>query len=105
MPHPFHPPKYPMRDQEAYDERLAIVQENEPPSAGFKMEHYHLAEASGRSTHYSYVATRGLGGDWVPLLAWTIEIAGKYGLEDAVDWWFEIYNRVEFERALRERTR
>src|SRR5688572_19835294 len=93
-------PTYPVRDDEAYRERLAIIQESWPADADFIEPHRIANEDAGR-TRYSMTATAALHGNWVPLMEWIVEVTMKHGAHIAVDVWFELQRKVEQERGVR----
>jgi hypothetical protein len=93
-------PTYPIRDDEAYLERLAIIQEGWPADRDF-MEPHRIANEDASRTRYSMTATAALHGQWVPLMEWMVEVTMKHGAEMAVEIWFEIQRKVQQERVIR----
>jgi hypothetical protein len=94
-------PVYPVRDDEAYIERLAIVQDSWPTSGDY-MEPYRIAGEAAERTRYSVCATADLNDqNWCPLMEWMVEVTIKHGADVAVSIWFEIQSKVNMERAVR----
>jgi hypothetical protein len=94
-------PTYPIRDDEAFLERLAIIQESWPADRDF-MEPHRIANEDAARTRYSVTATAALNDqNWVPLMEWMVEVTIKHGADVAVSIWFEIQAKVEQERVLR----
>lgn len=93
-------PAYPVRDNEAYYERLAIVQESWPQDGDF-MEPYRIANECACQTRYSATATAALNANWCPLMEWMVEVAMRHGAQTAVEIWFKAQRQIELERAVR----
>jgi hypothetical protein len=94
-------PTYPIRDDEAFLERLAIVQESWPADRDF-MEPHRIANEAASRTRYSVCATAALNDrNWCPLMEWMVEVTMKHGAEMAVEIWFEIQRKVEQEAVIR----
>lgn len=94
-------PTYPIRDDEAFIERLAIIQESWPADRDF-MEPHRIANEDASRTRYSVCATAALNeNNWVPLMEWMVEVTMKHGADVAVSIWFEIQRKVEMERGIR----
>jgi len=95
-------PTYPIRDDDCYWERLAIILESWDSETGNDMDPYRLANEAAHRTRYSQCATAALFGDWKPLMLWMAEVTmSSIGPAVAVDLWFEIQKKVETERQLR----
>lgn len=69
---------YPIRDNEAYEERLAIILESWTDDL---MTPYRLANETANSTRYSKVATAMLHGDMEPLNRWMRELNSQVAEE------------------------
>lgn len=94
-------PSYPVRDDECYWERLAIILESWDAESGNDMDPYRLANEAAHRTRYSHCATAALHGDWQPLMQWMAEVTFSIGSAAAVELWFEIAKKVERERGMR----
>lgn len=97
-------PTYPVRDNEAYEERLSIVLESWPQSAGFDMQPYTISNECANRTRYSKVATAAINDDDVPLVEWLVELAERHGAGVAVEVWQDLHTQVMNERRYRDRS-
>jgi hypothetical protein len=96
-------PTYPIRGNDAYRERLAIIQESWPADQDFMGPH-RIASEDASKTRYSVTATAALNDqNWVALMEWMVTITMKHGARIAVEIWFEIQRKVELERVVRGR--
>lgn len=97
----YQQPSFPVRDDEAYDSKLKELLAAHPQTDHFDMQPYRDAEEHACTTRFSKVATRCLGGDWNPLMEWSIEVAKAESISAAVSLWFKVSARVKKKRVFR----
>jgi len=86
----------PVRDDEAYYERLAIMQ-TESDGTGLWMDPFRIANECAKRTYYSRVATAALRGDWYPLWGWCARECRTSDDQSAQDIMLEVRTRVQSE--------
>jgi len=91
----------PIRDDEAYNQKLAELQAVSPQREYFDMAPYREANEYACETRFSKVATACICGSWEPLMSWCVEVAKSDGITAAVSLWFRVTKRVKSEWAYR----
>lgn len=99
----YQEPKFPVRDDDAYEKKLKELLANVHQSGHFDMQPYRDADEYACTTRFSKVCTRCLGGDWNALMEWAVETARDEGIAAAVSLWFKASQRVKKEWVWRRK--
>jgi hypothetical protein len=92
----------PIRDDDAYEQKLKELMASYPQITNFDMAPYRLANEYACTTRFSKVATSCICGDWKPLMEWAIETSKESGIDAAVELWFKVTARVKKEWVFRK---